>query len=58
MECPYCGELLNEVWVDNIQGRRFYYECFSCGYCSEEYESGFDFSDPDSEVDSRIPGNN
>ena len=52
--CPYCANKLHLICLDNVQGRRWYYECFDCGWCSEEYYSdGFDFEDPDKDIDEK-----
>ena len=52
--CPYCNSRLKQVSFDSACGLRWYYECFDCGYCSdEEYEGGYYFDDPDREYDER-----
>ncbi len=52
IKCPYCGDLLKEVWSDSVQGRKLYYECFTCGYCSDEkYDMNYDHRDPDMVMD-------
>ena len=54
MNCPYCNERTHRVYIDNAQGRRWYDECYECGWCSDEnYEKGYDHDDPDREVDER-----
>lgn len=31
-KCPYCGGELHKISLDE----KYYYECFECGYCSDE----------------------
>lgn len=55
-KCPWCGsEDVHQIEKNTICGTYWYYECFDCGWCSEEeYEPGFYFGDPDVEYDERI----
>jgi len=52
-KCPWCGsEDIHQIEKNTICGTYWYYECFDCGWCSdEEYEPGFYFGDPDIEWD-------
>ncbi len=33
--CPYCNAKLQKVTCEDAFDK-FYYECFECGYCSDE----------------------
>lgn len=36
MKCPYCGDVLHKIEIKEENEQRIYWECFICGYCSDE----------------------